>query len=120
MQQPTAHMAYAHGVAVHPANHDTGIQHDLNRQEPIRHPGYAELPPEHESTTTSSGEHSAQFHRGPSLEELENARTARARGALQTWYQRLEDLYRYKMENGHCKDFDAAYVLHNLPFCFEI
>ena len=61
------------------------------------------------------GEHSAHFHSGPSLEELENARTARARGALQTWYQRLEDLYRYKMENGHCKDFDATNVLHNFP-----
>jgi hypothetical protein len=52
---------------------------------------------------TSTGEHSSQFRRGPSQAELEAARTARARQALQTWYRRLEDLYRYKLENGDCK-----------------
>lgn len=104
MQQATAHLPYASGAAVHPANHDPGQHHDSGQHvDHPQHPGYAQHASEQEATTTSSGEHSAQFNRGPSLEELENAKTARARGALQTWYQRLEDLYRYRMENGHCE-----------------
>lgn len=57
----------------------------------------------HPSTETSTGENLREFRRGPSSEELENAKTPRARTALQTWYQRLEDLYRYKVVRGDCE-----------------
>ena len=61
----------------------------------------AQEPPQY--PTTSTGEHSSQFPRGPSQEELEEAKTSRARLALQTWYKRLEDLCRYRVKHGHCK-----------------
>lgn len=57
-----------------------------------------------------TGENPREFRRGPSPDELANARTARARAALTTWYLRLEDLYRYKVEKGHCE-----YPRHRYP-----
>ena len=118
MQQPTSQMPqmpYAQAAASHPRNYDH-VQHSGH----LHHHEHDQQPVERETTATSSGEHSAQFNRGPSLEELENARTARARGALQTWYQRLEDLYRYRMENGDCKSmlryrFESSSFLSHLP-----
>jgi len=76
-----------------------------------------------EEYATSGGEFSSQFRRGPSQEELEEARTQRARGALTTWYQRLEDLYRYKMKHGHCRYCATmialiAFLDHCSPFFF--
>lgn len=58
--------------------------------------------------TTSTGEHSSQFRRGPSEAELESCKTPRARAALKTWYKRLEDLYRYRLEQGNCKTCYSA------------
>jgi hypothetical protein len=66
-------------------------------------PGYASSSPIR-TVNTASGENSRELpFRGPSVDELEAARTARARSALHTWYQRLEELFEYKQANGNCK-----------------
>jgi Helicase associated domain len=39
---------------------------------------------------------------GPSLEELEQTTTTRAKAALISWYQRLNELYQFKLKYGHC------------------
>jgi hypothetical protein len=57
----------------------------------------------HAQPATSTGENSSQFRRSPTDEELDDCKTARARQALMTWYQRLEDLYKYRLEHKHCK-----------------
>lgn len=40
--------------------------------------------------------------RGPCIEELSEVKTNRARLALYTWYKRLEELEKYKIEHGNC------------------
>lgn len=39
---------------------------------------------------------------GPSALELSELKTARARGALKSWYRRLNELYNFKLMHGHC------------------
>jgi hypothetical protein len=91
------------------------IEHPLAQPHPMHHPmaphytghpgvpGYASSSPAR-TVNTASGENPRELpFRGPSADELEAARTARARSALHTWYQRLEELFRYKQANGNCK-----------------
>ena len=42
------------------------------------------------------GEGSSQYHRSPSVEELNLCKTRRAKVALKSWYDRLSELYQYK------------------------
>jgi hypothetical protein len=54
---------------------------------------------------------------GPSPEELAEAKTARAKEALRTWYARLKDLYEYKDEHGHSTWTEIGrMVARNRPF----
>ena len=39
---------------------------------------------------------------GPSIEELNEATTSRAKAALVSWYQRLNELHEFKLKYGHC------------------
>ena len=71
------------------------------------HPA-SRLQPRQHLATPPRNNSPAAFRRSPSPEELEEARTARARQALQTWYKRLADLYRYKLLNGNCKLLTAV------------
>lgn len=53
-------------------------------------------------TTTSSGERTSQHQCSPTDEEIFEAKTPRAKKALETWYQRLGDLIDYKEKHGNC------------------
>lgn len=56
------------------------------------------------SSSSSGGANSdAYIHICPSLEELQEVRTERARIALESWYQRLRDLWRFRAIHGHSK-----------------
>jgi len=53
----------------------------------------------------SSDQHNRIYHhlrRKPTEEELAQASTPRARRAIETWYQRLNELIEYKERHGHC------------------
>ena len=63
----------------------------------------AQLPPRtHLSRALPVGETTSQaLH--PTQAELAECATPRARQALETWYQRLTELHRFKLDNGHCR-----------------
>lgn len=42
-------------------------------------------------------------HTKPSVEDMQNATTPRSKAALRMWYLRLNDLWKFKKEHGHCK-----------------
>ena len=54
-------------------------------------------------TVTGSGERTSERKMKPSADELAEATTQRKAAALKTWYERLNDLYRYKEEHGDSK-----------------
>jgi Helicase associated domain len=39
---------------------------------------------------------------GPTIEELNQLKTSRAKAALNSWYHRLNELYEFKLMYGHC------------------
>ena len=51
---------------------------------------------------TRSGESTSQLRCSPTAQELYEAKTPRAREALDTWYSRLQELIKYKIQHGDC------------------
>jgi Helicase associated domain len=60
----------------------------------------AAIAPQHVNSSADSFQLTTKIM--PSDYELNECKTLRAKSALQSWYQRLNELYEFKQEHGHC------------------
>jgi hypothetical protein len=66
-------------------------------------------------SATSAGAKNAGSSPEPDAEELQEAKTERARQALKNWHERLNDLIRFRLEHGHGKfGFEARFRTRKL------
>ncbi|CAB9514981.1 helicase [Seminavis robusta] len=104
---PPAHAPSSSGYPSH--HHYPPSQHAIERPMPhSSQPGMVQgvaygSPVAGTRPRTATGEDTREVpSRGPTDDELEEARTERARNALHTWYHRLNDLRQYRLDQGDC------------------